>query len=215
MNVRTDPESFRLSPPPLPAKADAPIRAAFLHDEMLRRLGASLARGELGRIEAIEAFDISRRIRENNEKILAVYRATNEAQLRGETITPAAQWLLDNHYMVEEAVYQIRRDLPKRFYRQLPTIEVAKGARVPRALALAWLYVAHTDSAVSATGLEAIIEGFQSVVPLRIGEIWALPPLVRFVLVENLRRLALRVDRARQMRRIANSLADRLLSATT
>ena len=214
MNVRTDPESFRLSPPPLPAKADAPIRSAFLHDEMLRRLGATLARGELDRIEGIEAFDISRRIRENSEKILAVYRATNEAQLRGETITPAAQWLLDNHYMVEEAVYQVRRDLPKRFYRQLPTIEVSKGVRVPRALALAWLYVAHTDSAMSATGLEAIVEGFQSVEPLRIGEIWALPPLVRFVLVENLRRLALRVDRARQMRRIANSLADRLLSTS-
>ena len=214
MNVRTDPESLRLSPPPLPAKADAPIRSTFLHDEMLRRLGENLARGELKRIEGLEAFDISSRIREDNEKILAVYRATNEAQLRGETITPAAQWLLDNHYMVEEAVYQIRRDLPKRFYRQLPTIEIEKGVRVPRALALAWLYVAHTDSAVSATGLEAIIEGFQSVEPLRIGEIWALPPLLRFVLVENLRRLALRVDRARQMRRIANSLADRLLSAT-
>ena len=114
MNVRTDPESFRLSPPPLPAKADAPIRSAFLHDEMLRRLGATLARGDLGRIEGLKVFDISRRIRENSEKILTVYRATNEAQLRGETITPAAQWLLDNHYMIEEAVYQIRRDLPRR-----------------------------------------------------------------------------------------------------
>ena len=212
MNVRTDPGSFRLSSPPLPAKADAPIRAAFLHDEMLYGLGESLARGELRRIEGLEAFDISGRIRENGEKILAVYRVTNEAQFRGETITPAAQWLLDNHFMVEEAVYQIRRDLPRRFYRQLLTIEIEKGVRVPRALALAWLYVAHTDSAVSASGLEAIIEGFQSVEPLRIGELWALPPLVRFVLVENLRRLALRVDRAREMRRIANSLADQLLS---
>ena len=215
MNVRTAPESLWLSPPPLPAKADAPIRSAFLHDDMLRRLGESLARGELRRIDGLEAFDIDHRIRENGEKILAVYRATNEAQLRGETITPAAQWLLDNHYVVEEAVYQIKRDLPKRFYRQLPTIEIDKGVRVPRALALAWLYVAHTDSAMSASGLEAIVEGFQSVEALKIGEIWALPPLVRFVLVENLRRLALRVDRAREMRRMANSLADRLLSSAT
>lgn len=214
MNVRTAPESLRLSPPPLPAKAESPIRSAFLHDEMLHHLGQSLARGEIRHVEGLEPFDIAGRIRENGETILHVYRSTNEAQLRGETITPAAQWLLDNHYVVEEALYQVRRDLPKRFYRQLPTIEIEKGVRVPRALAIAWLYVAHTDSTMSASGLEAIVEGFQSVEPLKIGEIWSLPPLVRFVLVENLKRLALRVERARTMRRMANTLADRLLSST-
>jgi cyclic beta-1,2-glucan synthetase len=211
MNVQTDPARLRSPAQPLPAKADAPIRLHYLHEDNLRRLGEALARGEIPEVAGLERFDIKERIRENGEKIQAVYRSTNEAQARGDTITPAAQWLLDNNYMVEEAVYQIKRDLPKRYYRQLPTIALPGGVTAPRVLVLAWLYVAHTDSAVSADGFAAIVEGYQSVEPLKIGEIWALPPMLRFVLVENLRRLALRVERARDMRRMANALADRLL----
>src|SRR5690606_38619272 len=120
-------------------------------------------------------------------------RSTNEVQARGESITPAAQWLLDNHYVVEETIAQIRRNVPPRFYRQLPTLTLADGTTVPRALALAWLYVAHTDSTVSADGFAAIVDGYQKYEPLKIGELWALPSLLRFVLIENLRRLALRV----------------------
>ena len=84
---------------------------------------------------------------------------------------------------------------------------------MPRALAIAWAYVAHADSSVSASMFEAIVEGYQSVEPLKIGELWALPSLLRFVLIENLRRLALRVNRTREMRNVANSLADRIVAA--
>ena len=98
------------------------------------------------------------------------------------------------------------------FTGELPTITV-DGREVPRALALAWIYVAHVDSTVSASMFQAIVEGYQSVDPLRIGELWALPSLLRFVLTENLRRLALRVNRARELRHIANTVADAVLAA--
>ncbi|MET0943628.1 MAG: glucoamylase family protein [Mesorhizobium sp.] len=212
MNIRTEPALLQAGIHPLPADAELPIRSTFLHEDNLRRLGESLAKGELEFFYGLGAFDFQKRNRENASKILEVYRLTNEAQARGEIITPAAQWLLDNHYVVEETIFQIRRDLPRRFYRELPTINVG-GHQVPRALALAWLYVAHTDSMVSAEMFQAIVEGYQSVEPLRIGEIWALPSLLRFVLTENLRRLALRVNRAREMRQIANSVADAVLAA--
>jgi cyclic beta-1,2-glucan synthetase len=60
---------------------------------------------------------------------------------------------------------------------------------------------------------KSIVEGFQSVEPMKIGELWALPSLLRFVLVENLRRLAVRVSRARDMRLVANEVADRVLAS--
>src|SRR6185436_1485922 len=55
---------------------------------------------------------------------------------------------------------------------------------------------------------EAVVEGYQSVEPLKIGELWALPSLLRFVLVENFRRIAVRVRHSREMRHLANTLAD-------
>ncbi|PZO74471.1 MAG: protein ndvB [Mesorhizobium amorphae] len=212
MNAQTDPN--RLQPAhPVPAPAELPIRSGFMQEDRLRRLGEKLARGEVENLHGLANLDFHARNADNAAKILEVYRDTNAAQARGETITPAAQWLLDNNYLVEETIFQVKRDLPRRFYRELPVIDLPGGVRVPRTLAIAWLYVAHSDSAMSATMFRAIVEGFQSVQPLKIGELWALPSMLRFVLVENLRRLAVRVQRARQMRHIANDVADRVLAA--
>jgi cyclic beta-1,2-glucan synthetase len=195
---------------PLPPKAEQPIRYDYFQEERLRGLGIELASGRIPAFPGLGDDPFHARVAENAERILAVYLDTNAAQARGESITPAAQWLLDNNYLVEETFVQIRRDLPKAFFRELPAVKLASGVSVPRTLLLAWAYVAHTDSTVSPDTLRALVEGYQSVEPLRIGEIWALPSFVRFVLTENLRRLAVRVDRARLMRRAANETADRL-----
>ncbi|MCO5084812.1 MAG: protein ndvB [Rhizobiaceae bacterium] len=214
MNMQSDPSTFVPAVKPLPPQAETPIRSTVLNEENLRRLGEALGRGEIGALTGFEPFDFRARVKEDAEHILRVYRSTNDVQARGESITPAAQWLLDNHYVVEETIVQIKRNIPTRFYRQLPTLTLPGGVNIPRALALAWLYAAHTDSTISADGFAAIVDGYQKYEPLKIGELWALPSLLRFVLIENLRRLALRVARARELRRLANEVADRVLSTT-
>ena len=213
MNIQASPDHLETQSVAIPLAGELPIRAQFFHEDRLRLLGKQMAEGATESLAGLGSFDFQARIRESAAKILDVYRSINSAQAKSETITPAAQWLLDNNYLVEESIYQIKRDLPRRFYGQLPTISLADGTKVPRALALAWAYVAHCDSSVSAHAFKAIVEGYQSVEPMKIGEIWALPSLLRFVLIENLRRLALRVERARQMRVIANGVADRALAA--
>ncbi len=192
--------------------AGQPIRADFLSEDKLRKLGEQLARGEIREFYGLTARDFLARNKDNAARILEVYRELNAAQAKGESVTPAAQWLLDNNYVIEETIFQIRRDLPPRFFRQLPAMDIGNGQQAPRAMALAWLYVAHVDSSVSSQSFKVLVDGYQSVEPLMIGELWALPSLLRYVLVENLRRLAERVSRARKMRSQANALADRLLS---
>ncbi|MGC4024828.1 MAG: glucoamylase family protein [Mesorhizobium sp.] len=211
MNAHARTDASATTAPLLPV-AEVPIRANFLDEERLRKLGESLAKGELDSYFGLTETDYLARNKENAAKILEVYLSTNAAQAKGESITPAAQWLLDNNYLVEETIFQIKRDLPPRFLRELPKMDIGNGQRVPRTLAIAWLYVAHVDSTVSSNSFKAIVDGFQSVQPLQIGELWALPSLLRYVLVENLRRLAQRVGRARNMRHQANDLADKLLA---
>ena len=213
MNIQNSPAEIRTAAARFPAAAEEPIRSQYLSEDRLRALGESLARGDVSDLAGLEPFDFQKRNRDSAKKILEVYRLTNAAQARGETVTPAAQWLLDNNYLVEETIYQIKRDLPRRFYRQLPTLKLADGTAIPRALAVAWAYVAHSDSSISSQMFKAIVEGFQSIEPMKIGEIWALPSLLRFVLIENLRRLAVRVNRSRDMRLIANDVADKVLAA--
>ncbi|TIN71754.1 MAG: hypothetical protein E5Y30_10295, partial [Mesorhizobium sp.] len=175
MNIQTNPAQIEKTSASFPAITEEPIRSNYLPEERLRLLGESLAKGDLTDLFGLTPFDFQARVRDSAKKILEVYRSTNAAQARGETITPAAQWLLDNNYLVEETIFQVKRDLPRRFYRQLPTLKLPDNGSVPRALALAWTYVAHSDSSVSATMFKSIVQGFQSVEPLKIGELWALP----------------------------------------
>jgi cyclic beta-1,2-glucan synthetase len=185
----------------IPPEQPSPIRALYKTEDELRELA----------LPGYLPFEYDERLSENGKLILHAYRSSDAASRAGETITPAAQWLLDNHYQIDKTVQQTRRDLPRKFIRQLPTYAAMKD--MPRIFALAWLYVAHTDSNFSLKSLTALVQGFQTVEPLKIGELWALPSAVRYFLIENARRLALRVDRARNMRNLANTAADRIVIA--
>ncbi|MGG7517936.1 GH36-type glycosyl hydrolase domain-containing protein [Allorhizobium undicola] len=186
------------------------IRAPYLTIDELRDKARVLATEPLKELPGYAHFDFFERHKENEREILRVYRTVAVDVEAGATITPAAEWLLDNHYIIEEAIQEVRRDFPRKFYRQLPMIRF-NGTEIPRVMALAWTYVAHTHSTVTRETLMALAEGYQSVQPLEIGELWALPSMVRFVLVDNLRRISTRVERSRQMRRKANEAADEVI----
>ncbi|MDI6839098.1 MAG: hypothetical protein QMD99_25750, partial [Rhizobiaceae bacterium] len=114
------------------------IRAAYFSNEELYESAAALARDGASELPALFAFDFFARHKENEREILRVYRATAADVENGATITPAAEWLLDNHYIIEEAIQEVRRDFPRRFYRQLPTMKIGEY-EIPRTMALAWL----------------------------------------------------------------------------
>ena len=190
----------------------SPIRDNFLSLQELANLGRELARAKRAELFAFAPFGFSERLKDNEQSILVNYRSIAEASLRKELITPAAEWLLDHHYTVRENFRQVRRDLPVRYFRQLPDMPVHGEFRMPRAFAIAWQYVANTDSTFNPDTLTAVVEGFQEFDTLTIGEIWAVPAILRFVLLENLRRLSNRMDRSRRMRLEANLFADWLMT---
>src|SRR5688500_4750502 len=137
------------------------------------------------------------RVRDNSRVLLDCYRTLAEA-IRGErTVTPAAEWLVDNFHLVEEQLREIREDLPPGFYRELPRLVDGPLRGYPRVYAIAYQFVAHTDSLFDAEALRRFVRAYQSGQPLTIGELWALVISLRVVLVENLRRLAERMVHAR------------------
>ena len=119
---------------------------------------------------------------------------------------------MDNFHIVEEVLTEIRTDLPPGFYRQLPTLDEGPLAGAPRALELAWTFVAHTDSRFDPATLQRFVLAFQRIEPLRISELWAVPIALRLTLIENLRRLAER-DRREPRRAARGGPARRHLSS--
>ena len=139
------------------------------------------------------------------------YRGIENAVREERTITPADEWLLDNFYVAQEQIRQIRVDLPHGFCRGLPKLAEGPLKGHPRVFGLGWALVAHTDSRLDRPTLARFIGAYQRVQPLTIGELWAVPIMLRLVLIENLRRSAEQIGNGRAARREADTLADQLL----
>ncbi len=131
----------------------------------------------------------------------------------GRSVSPAIEWLLDNYYLIEEQVRAARDDLPAGYGAQLPWLKTGPLAGYPRIWDLALTLVAHTDSRIEEDYLDRFVAAYQEVSPLTIGEVWAVPIVLRLALVENLRRLSMHVSAAHDAEREADLWADRLLTA--
>jgi cyclic beta-1,2-glucan synthetase len=202
-----------ITPIPVPGEPEEPIRAELFSPERLEQHGESLAAAQAISIPTDAGRPLIPRVLENGRVLLEYYRSTAEAIQHDQAITPAAEWLVDNFYIVEEQLREIRDDLPPGFYRKLPKLKVGHLEGFPRVFGVAWAYVAHTDSRFDPELLRAFVSAYQRVQPLTIGELWAVAITLRVVLVENLRRIAERLVRSRQARVEADLLADKVLGA--
>jgi cyclic beta-1,2-glucan synthetase len=155
---------------------------------------------------------LGNRVKENAGVLLGAYRTCARALQAGQTIAPAAEWLLDNFHLVEQQLRQIHDDLPPGYYRQLPKLAEGPFAGYPRVFGLAWAYVAHTDSLMSGPVLARFVRAYQQVEPLMIGEIWAVAITLRIVLVENMRRLAVQIVEGHALRVQADAIVDAVLA---
>ena len=103
-------------------------------------------------------------------------------------ITPAGEWLLDNYYLIEDQIRTARRHLPKGYSRELPSLSHGASAGMPRVYDLAMEAIAHGDGRIDAETLSRFTAAYQSIAPLKMGELWAIPIMLRLALIENLRR---------------------------
>ncbi|MFI5256908.1 MAG: glucoamylase family protein, partial [Gemmatimonadales bacterium] len=132
----------------------------------------------------------------------------------GGTISPAGDWLLDNYYIVRAQIAEVRATLPRGYYHELPKLAEPSGlAGYPRVYEIAIELIAHTDGRLDAKTLELMIEQYQLVAPLSMGELWALPAMLRMGFLENIRRMAQRAERDAADVRAADEWVTRLLDA--
>ncbi|MEO7067783.1 MAG: glucoamylase family protein [Rhodanobacter sp.] len=130
----------------------------------------------------------------DNEAILihACERLTAATQQQ-RRVTPAGEWLLDNLYLIEEQIRIARHHLPKGYSHELPRLERGPSIGLPRVYDIALEIISHGDGRVDTSNLSRFINAYQTVAPLKLGELWAIPIMLRLALIENLRRVAARV----------------------
>ncbi len=151
------------------------------------------------------------RLDENEDLLLYTHRLLQEALENRLNISQASIWFLDNFPKVEEEIYLIRKHLPKNYSRELPHLTKGPRKGFPRVYDLARELIIHSDGRVDIESLTRSIVAYQSVSELNIGELWAIPIMLRLALIENLREVSANMISNRIDRNLATRWADRMI----
>ncbi|HEY6130454.1 MAG TPA: glucoamylase family protein, partial [Halioglobus sp.] len=187
------------------------MRAELLSIEQLKRYAVTLASQH--RTDFKPGSDkLLPRLADNERVLLAAYDIVTAVSKPGQRIVPAEAWLIDNFYLIEQQIGTAKRLLPRGYSRQLPRLLDGTSIGFPRIYDLALALISHMDGRVDNDNVTQFVAAYQASISLQLGELWAFPIMLQLALLENLRRVALRIARRREERNVAITWANRMLA---
>jgi cyclic beta-1,2-glucan synthetase len=191
------------------AAQELPLRSELFSADQMERHGRALARSH--KVSTGRAADLLlARLSSNQHLLTHTCDLLNKAVSASRRVTPACEWLLDNYYLIEEQIRTAKRHLPKKYSRELPRLVEGPSAGFPRVYDIALEAISHGDGRADTESLSRFVASYQSIAPLALGELWAIPIMLRLALIENLRRVAASVMTDRIDRNLADEWADRM-----
>jgi cyclic beta-1,2-glucan synthetase len=194
-----------------PAGEAAPLRAELFSAEQMQLHGKALAHSHGQAFLGIHDR-LLERLDDNEKALLAACALVATAVKAENRITPAAEWMLDNAYLIEEQIRTARQHLPKGYSRELPLLAGGPSAGLPRVYDLALEVISHGDGRIDAETLGEFVAAYQTVIELTLGELWAIPIMLRLALIENLRRVGVRTGAARVHQELAQDWAGTMIA---
>lgn len=192
------------------AGGEPPLRSELFSADQMEQHGKTLA--GLHQLSQGQAPDrLLSRLAENEGVLIGVRDLLAEAVKATRRITPAGEWLLDNFYLIEEQIRLAKRHLPKGYSRELPYLLNGASAGLPRVYDIALETISHGDGRVDPGSLSSFVAAYQTMTGLTLGELWAIPIMLRLALIENLRRAATRMAAHRIDRNRADFWADQMM----
>ena len=151
---------------------------------------------------------------EETSRILARVHGELSAhsELRAD-VGPAGDWLLDNYHVLREHIHEVRESLPRGYYRELPTLASGPLVGYPRVYEIAITLISHSEGRVEYDNVSGFLSAYQEVADLTLGELWAVPAMLRLGLIENVRRMGLRTAQRLQEIERADRAAGRIAQA--
>ncbi len=188
---------------------EPPLRSELFSADQMEQRGKRLA--AMHKLTQERPQDqLLTRLAANEAVLIGVCGRLTAALKANQQITPASEWLLDNFYLIEEQIRTAKRHLPKGYSRELPRLLNGPSAGLPRVYDIALEIISHGDGRVDAESLSRFVAAYQRVSALKLGELWATPIMLRLALIENLRRVAVRIAAGRVDRDLASAWAEQM-----
>ncbi len=193
------------------ADEKAPLRTELFSADQMEVHGKILA-GKHKIFTGRSPNELLKRLAENEELLLEVHQLLTEAVKANNRIIPAGEWLLDNFYLILDQIQTGKKHLPKGYSEDLPRLLNGANAGLPRVYDIAIEIISHSDGRVDPKNLGSFVAAYQSIVPLKLGELWAIPIMLRLALIENLRRISAQIAFGRINQNLSNYWAEKMTS---
>lgn len=181
------------------------LRDVALNRNELNKHSIELAQSHIQRGTTQGCSRLLPRVKENSKFIQTARIEMLEYEERSKDFVPASEWFLDNFYLLKDLRLDIKKNLTRRYERELPCLASGEDQGVPRIYILMREIVEHADSQVTGKLLRDLVNAYQSIQPLTSGELWALPIMLKILLLENVRRLVEQVLLTQKERQKAES----------
>ncbi|MDF3079344.1 MAG: glycosyltransferase 36 [Sphingobacteriaceae bacterium] len=203
--------NFLADSPTSKLNSEAPLRSELFNSDQMDNHGKVVA--STHKLQSGQPTDRLLKRLEDNEKVLLEVRNLFVDSIRGgKAITPGAEWLLDNFYLIEEQVVIARKHLPKGYSEGLPYLESGNSAGMPRVYDIVLEIISHSDGRVDIKSLSSFIESYQTAKVLTLGELWAIPIMLRLAVIENLRRVSVQIAINMIDRNLSDYWADKMMA---
>ncbi|MGB3345147.1 MAG: glucoamylase family protein [Aequorivita sp.] len=173
----------------LDSTTEDPIRSELYNFDQMKTHAVIVARSHKI-LKGKRRDKLLKRLNDNRNTLVEVRNLLVENIQSGQAITPAAEWLLDNFYLIEEQIVTAKKHLPKKYSEDLPYLANGSSNGMPRVYDIALEIISHSDGHVDSNTLKGFISAYQSEKILTLGELWAIPIVMKLAVIENLRRIA-------------------------
>ncbi len=189
------------------------IKGIVLDKEQLKKYLENLASDHTLKAKSNKETYPVPEMEKNFEYITKTYELLNTHLKLGVNIHQAGEWLLDNYYVIEETVKEVRKNLPLKKYINFVGISTGKYKGYARIYILAEEIVSFTDGNLKAKDLEEYLISYQNKKTLNMEEIWDINLFFKIALVERIKDICTRIY-ASQMQKIkVESIIERLVES--
>lgn len=130
------------------------------------------------------------------------------------SLVPASQWLIDNYYVINREIKVVKHNFSPRFYQKMPCLQNESMQGYLRIYAISREMLKTTDLHVGEDNLADLINAYQEVKPLTIGELWAFPNILKVSLIESIHKIAGNIVESIQIKEHADALMNDVLQRT-
>ncbi|HHU51356.1 MAG TPA: glycosyl transferase family 36 [Firmicutes bacterium] len=140
---------------------------------------------------------IQRQLKKDLQKLDSIYYEILDRFEKQVELSTAGKWLIDNRYLLHEQYHYIQKNLRKDFFRRLPVLTSGRMKGSLRIYAILHHLLKQSDGSANPDVLLSFLWSYQQTQPLTIGELWAVPLVLRFVIFHQMRELYEEINRFR------------------